>query len=612
MTRRTRTLFTALAVPTIILTAGGCSSCRKKPPPEEVKRDKPRKNSDLAVEPSPPDLALEMVFKDPEGVIKHGADSAGFGKEIGPSPYDKLIDNLPDEKAKKVARALDPHGAISLVVLAKVDDMIDESKWNAETIQAVGAAHLKDPELASAAMTVLAKTKGDVKSYPAKSFEGTIYEIASDKAVAITGDIVLAGDGAAALEKAGRYAAYLARKGDKQEHDLTLRIPTTELEAKVKSSALSWWATPKAKRDIPPSVVVEIDKLLPSVLTALGEAGDVVGTFDVTADDVVMEQKMSAKGSLSKWLSGFPSGDASPMLAMPKGEGAVLYRFADGLGPIAYALVDEAVTDSIKKSSVDAADGAEIEKQARALGGALGHELVYSGGGLGAMGGMASSSVKVEYFSRVELSDPGTAKTSLVKFRELFQKYVKGKTDPKLKVSPYKKFGAEGETIDIELPTYSYPGYTPPKKANSTLVWAIRGSYLFVDVTVEGAPKMFDDGLDPAAKGTLAADPSAKAKVASFPQAGVIEAGYGDLGAYMRLMASMMGAPLPATLPPLWGYATVSADGVTAREQLPIALIGGLVRAGLMLRATSASKYPAPMGTPIPPSPGMPPELPEE
>jgi hypothetical protein len=598
MKMRARLVASVLVSAGLTLAMGGCSSCRKKPPPEEeVKKDKSNKKSDLPEEPLPKDLAFEAILRDPESVAKRAAVGGGFAKEVGASPYQTLIDNLPDEKAKKAARALDPHGSVSLVVTAKVDDLVDEHKWKSETISVVGAAHLKDADLANAALVIISKSESSIKSHPAKAFEGTIYELEKDLAVAINGDLVLVGDGAPAIEAAGKYASYLARKGDKQEHDLYVRIPTTALSEKARSAGSDFWA--KSKKDVPPAIAAELDTLIPPALDALGDAGDVVGFFDVRGDDLVMEQKMTAKGNLAKWFGQVPSGDANALLSMPKAEGAALYRFPDGLGPLTYSLIDE----GLKKSSLDAADNADIAKYARILGKALGHEVVYASNSAGLFSAIGSGKGSAEYFGRVELSDPAGAKSALVRFRELTEKNMTGKYDPKLKTTPYKKFGAEGETITIANPTY---GGGMPTSPDSTLMWAIRGSYAYVDLCVYCAPKLDADALDPASKSTMATDSGAKTKVGTFPSSGVVEAAYGDVGTYVRTMLMMFGTPPSKAIPPVWAWATITENGLDARELVPLMAIGDITRA-YITRYAGWSTYPSPLGTTMPMGTAMPP-----
>ncbi|MEO7093581.1 MAG: hypothetical protein ABI175_10040 [Polyangiales bacterium] len=596
---RARLIAPVLVSAGLTLAMGGCSSCKKKPPVEdEVKKEKNTKKSDVPEEPLPKDLAFEAVLRDPEAVAKRAADGAGFAKEVGASPYQTLIDNLPDEKMKKAARALDPHGAISIVITGKFENLVDEHKWKPENITVVSAAHLKDATLAEAAMVIITKAKDDIKSHPAKAFEGTIYEIEKNFALAINGDLVLVGDGAEALESAGKYASYLARKGDKQDHDLYVRIPTTELSSKARVAGAEAWA--KGKKDVPPAIAAELDLLIPPSLDALADAGDASAYFDVKGDDLVMEQKMSAKGSLSKWFAKYPSGDSSALLAMPLAESAVLYRFPGGLGPLTYSIVDE----TLKKSSLDAADNADIAKFARILGDGLGHEVVYSSNSAGLFTALGSGGGKgtAEYFGRVELTDPAGVKSALVRFRELTEKNMKGKYDPKLTTSPYKKFGAEGETITITSPSY---GGGPSTMHDSTLVWAIRGSYGYVDLCVYCAPKLDSDALDPASKATMGNDPTAKAKIGTFPTSGVIEAAYGDIGTYIRTMLTFFGTPPTKAIPPVWAWATVSDSGLAARELIPLAAIGDITRAYFLRRYPSS--YPSPLGTTMPMGTTMPP-----
>ena len=595
--RRVPAWLGAIVVPVVLGATSGCSSCRKSN--DVVKKDDGRKSVDMAAVPLPPDLAFEAVFRDPDAAVKRGADAAGYGKEVGASPWQALIAAIPDPDAQRAMRTLDPHGAMSFVVTAKADDLVDESKWGSDTVQVVFAAHVKDAELVKTALLAVTKSKPDFRSQPAKAFEGTIYPLDKDLAIALSGDLVLAGDGVAALEKAGRYGAWLASKGNKQEHDLTLRLPLDALEGKVQKLLPEWWA--KERADVPPKIAAEIDPLVPVAVQAFGEAGDGLASIDVKGDQLVLEQSMSAKGSLSRWLAAFPSGDPSALLAAPRSDGAAVYRWADGLGPLIYVSFESLLDDEVKRTKMTVAEATDLSKQLRALGGSLGHEVVYaskvSGGGLGALG----SGGGLEYVARIELADAGAAKGAITTLRAYMEKDMKssGAKGTKVTVTPYSRAGAEGETITVATAPSPYS----VAKMDSAGLWAVRGSYLYVDVCVFCVPSLDAAMIDPAAKGTLGEDAAAKAKIAGFPSTGVIGASYGDMGAYLKsAMAMIGGLPSGGSSAPAGGWMTASGDGMRAHEELPLAMIGDMVRMYMRMFAPGAyGGYPSPMGTPTPP-----------
>ena len=242
-----------VAAPLIVLAlgaSGGCSSCKKKTN-EDLTKDEGKKKHAPSDVPMPPDLAFELVIKDPDGAAKRGADASGYGAAVGSSPYEAALALVPDPDAQKILRAIDPHGAVALVVTAKAQDLLDVDHWSKDSVQVVVAAHLKDRELAMTALDAQAKSKGK-PSGPAKGFDGKTYELDSDTAVGVSGDLVLVGDGAASLEKCARYALFLAQKGDDQPHDVTMRVPLDALEAQVVKTIPSAWA--KARPDAPPAI----------------------------------------------------------------------------------------------------------------------------------------------------------------------------------------------------------------------------------------------------------------------------------------------------------------------------------------------------------------------
>ncbi len=540
--------------------SAGCT-CKKAKQEEAKKDDKPSKKTPLVDVAAPEDLLAEIDIKDPDAFVKRAADGAGFGKELGASPYEKLIAEAKDENAKKALKAIDPHGALVVVALGDVAKAIKDEKAD-ENFHAIGAARLKDAELATTALGALAKA-GKFKTKESKALETTLYlpDGSSKKgAIAVIGDQIVVADDPAVLESAGRYVAARAAKVEKQEHDLEGRIATERLSKPSVKYLDTLWG--KVKSEIPGKAQVEADKVVQGLLAGFGDTGDITFTADVKGDDVQIVQKVVAKGSFSKWLAKYPSVDPKTLLAMPKGQGVAAFSAPDGLGPLVYEGLDE----GLKSGKIPPADAADISKNVRAFGGALGHEFAYTTATHG-VGGGAFASPETEIFARVELTDAAAAKAAIAGLSASARKPSAGL---KGKSVAYKKGGGEGETWTIE------EGAKP-----STFVYAVKGNYLYVDVCMSCVPTIFDGALD--GKDLLETDGTAKSKIASYPSKGLISASYGDADSYGKLLSSILGpASGPAPTGSTWGYMTVSADAVEGRSGVPLSVIGGIVRAVMM------------------------------
>lgn len=583
----------------------GVEGCKKKPDPtttDDVKKDGPKTKSAPTDEPAPADLAFEMVIKNVDATAKKGADGAGLSAMVGASPFQKLVDSIPDEKAKVFAKNFDPNGSISMVLVAKLDDLIDDSKRNADTVMVVGAAHLKHPDLAAIEIGEAAKVKS-WKSTDSKVLGTTVWAIDPKVSMAIIDEWMVVGDGQASLERAGKYAAYLSRKGDKQEHDLYVRFPTNDITAKLTTAGTALWS--KSKGSVPPAIAAEIDTLLPPIFKAIDEAGDGVGNFDVKGDYLVMEEKLSATGSLSKWLGAYPTTNSSSMLTMPKGDMVGLGTMPDGLGPLIFASFDTALGADKK---MDPADATEWSKQFRAFGGSLGHEFASTSNfHMPAGGPTPGAPPTLEYFFRVELTDAAAAKASITAMVDLAKKEAAASSSKTvIKLDPYKKFGAEGATLVIpgtpaKAAVPGDPlGYSTPARPGSSATWAIRDTSLYIDVAIACTPTLLDDGLDKASKNTWADDAAAKATIDSFPKSGLVSASYGSLGELLKATLATLAArgggapPTMAAIPPLWGYATASADGIDAVQDIPLTFFGEMAKMGLAMKTKSAFAPPPP------------------
>lgn len=539
----------------------GCT-CNKKPKTEEAKKDeKPSKKATVTDVPAPDDLLAEFDMKDPDALAKRAADGAGFGKEVGASPYEKLLGEAKDENAKKALKAIDPHGALVIVALGDVGAAIKEEKFDGH-FHAIGAARLKDAEMAATALAAASKA-GKFKAKESKGLETTLYTDPSGKkgVIAIYGDQILASDSAEALESAGKYVAARAARAEKQEHDLEGRIVVEKLSKPSVKYLDGLWT--KVKTEIPGKAQLEADKVVQGLLGGFADTGDVTFTADVKGDDVLVTQKVAAKGTLSKWLGAYPTVDSKALLSMPKGQGAAVLTLPDGLGPLVYEGVDE----GLKSGKIPAAEAADISKSVRAFGGALGHEVAYTTMTHGSSPSHGFSSPETEIFARVAVTDAAALKTALAGLATAAKKPAAGL---KTKTVPYKKGGGEGETWTIE----------EGSKA-STFVYALKGTYLYLDLCVNCTPTLFDGGLE--GKDTLETDATAKAKIGGYPTKGLVSATYGDAASYGSLLATILGpaggaAPTGST----WGYAIASADGLEGKSGMPLSVLGGIAKAVLM------------------------------
>jgi hypothetical protein len=540
--------------------SAGCT-CKKAKQEEAKKDDKPSKKTPLVDVAAPDTLLAELDLKDPDAFAKRAADGAGFGKEVGASPYEKLIGEAKDENAKKALKAIDPHGALVVVALGDVAKAIKDEKAD-DNFHAIGAARLKDAELATTALGAAAKA-GKFKTKESKALETTLYlpDGSSKKGViAIIGDQIVVADTTEVIESAGKYVAARAAKVEKQEHDLEGRVVTERLSKPSVKFLDTLWS--KYKTEIPGKAQVEADKVVQGLLAGFGDTGDVTFTADVKGDDVLVVQKVAAKGSFSKWLTKFPAVDPKALLSMPKGQGVAAFAAPEGLGPLMYEGLDE----GMKSGKLPPADAADISKNVRALGGALGQQVAYTTATHGTGGG-AFASPETEIFARVDLTDAAAAKAALAGLSASAKKPFAG---IKGKSVAYKKGGGEGETWTIE------EGAKP-----STFVYAIKGTYLYLDVCISCVPTVFDGALE--GKDLLETDGTAKAKIASYPSKGLVSASYGDADSYGKLLSSILGPSSgPAPTGSTWGYVTVSADALEGRSGVPLSVVGGIVRAVMM------------------------------
>ena len=536
-----------------VLAMSGCESCKKKTQEttDKVKKDIVAKVRPIDEAPAPANLIGELVIKDPEAVSKRAVDGAGFSAEIGPSPYEKLIESVHDENVKKGLRAVDPHGAIAAVALAKFGA--------GEKPHGAVAAKLKDPELATVALTTGAKG-GEIKAWDSKVLDTQVYEPGADGKgeIAVYGSVVIVADDRATIEAAGKYVAWKASKGDAQAHDLSLRIPMDKIGPELQKLGTVAWSM-VGPTDIPVKIKAALDPMVAPVLQGVADMGPMAVDLDVDAKVVKIDDKVDAKGTFATWLGSVPSGDASALLTMPKADGVSLMRFGDSLGPVLYSSVDQL----LDMTALPAPEKADLLKQVQALGKSLGTQAVLANKGSGPTS---------EFLVRFDLKDGPAAKTAMTALEKAGLKAAGGgKLPTPPKVTPYKKFGAEGDQIDIEV--------SPSSKIS--LLWAVRGSFLFIGFGNSGFT-IADAGIDPASKATFDTDAAAKAKIASYPTKSIISASYGDTWSFSKSLLPGMAPPPGATPttggPPIWSYSTADSSGMTAKGEIPLAFVGDLTR----------------------------------
>lgn len=561
---RSRRLTLAAAVLALVAAPG----CKKKQV-EEVKKEIIKK-IEIAEVPLPEGAVGEIVVKDPQAFLKKISTGAALDPIVGADPYQKLLESVSDENAKKAIKAIDPHGAMAAVGLYKLGAP-------GEKPHGVLAARLKDADVAAAALEAATKAGSDLKPWDSTVLGGKAYEANGGGEIAVYGEVVLVADTREALEGAGKYVAWRSAKST-IDHEMTLRVPMERIGPELKKLGTAEWAKVKPT-DVPPKVKAEIDPLVEPVLGGVAEMGQAVIHFDVAGDDLKVDETFAAKGKLAEWLGKYPTGDATPLLSMPKAENVTLYRVPDGLGPLTYALADY----GLDSTTLSAADRTEASKQVRILGKSLGHVVAYAtdagkGGAAPAPG--APPSINTEVYVRIDLDDAAAAKGAVASIRKLVEKAMPA--GKKLTSTAYKKNGAEGETITTPA-TIPGMGASPASASKDNWTWAIKGSQLHLDLCLGCTPSLLDPALDPASKATLGEDAGAKAKVAEMPTKGIASASWGtslSLPGMMGGLGAFMGAP-PAPKKPgtaMWGYSTVDATGLQAKGAVPLVFVGDLAK----------------------------------
>jgi hypothetical protein len=553
-----------------VVAFAGCNGCGKKGGVEEVKKDLATKPK-LAFlpTPAPGDLVAETYIKDPESFVQKSVDGAGLGMMMGGgSPFQKLIDTVKDENAKKALKAIDPHGGLAA---------IGTVKWDASppSPHGVMAAQLKDAAALTAALAAGAKG-GEFKTWTSKALDVQVYEPGSEGEIAVLGDTVIVSDSRDALEAGAKYVAYLSTNGPTgnpggKAHDVYMRLAFSVFGAPAKAFLLDGYGKVKGMIGLGPRTEAELSNVVSLVLGALPQMGDAVTVADLDKAVIHFDGNQSAKALYAAWLALFPKGDATPLLAMPKGESTTLFRHSDGLGPLLYAALEE---NAIEKSPLSKAEQADLTKAMHALGKSLGHEVVYSQHQVKS----ASMVPEIELVGRYELADPAAAKGALPTIFSLTEKaFGPSPGGSKVERKPYKSFGAEGSSVTV----------TAAGAPEMAVTWAIRGSSLYFGGAL-GPVKMLPIILDPASTGRMDNDPLAKGKISSWPTSGLIVASYADAAAINSALGGLAGLTAAAAAggEPMWSWFAVDGVGTsTSRGQLPVSVVTSAVSTMMSLFA---------------------------
>jgi len=564
----------ALALACALGSTGGCK--RKK---TEVTKDDTKKTTTIPSVPRPSDVVVELVVRDPEAFAKRTVDAAGLSSELGPSPYEKLVESRTNESEKMALRAIDPHApAVALLIGDPLSNALAGAGRG--DVHGVVAVRVKDASVVDTALRSVAK------AHDSKTLGKAIFEF-DDLQFVLVSDVLVASDKRETLESAAKYAAYRLSSA-KIGHEAVLTVAFGDLGVSASKRLEEEWS--KSKSTIPPKSLAAATPIVTSVLGALLEAGDGTFELDLDGDALVETHDLRAKGQLAKWIAALPTGDANALLSLPQGSAAI-YRFPDDLAPLVYA----ASSDMMAKSPLTAAERADFDKALHTLGASLGHELAWVT--RSSFGTPAKSGFELEYLLRFDLTSAPAAKGAMETLRKLTEKPLATALLSKPTTTPYKKFSADGETTAfIGLSPFAF-----------TLQWAVAGSgaaspglgagpHLYLDVCWPCTPKLVDAALDPSAKGTLGDDAVAKAKISTFPSKGVIGVGYGDDPGYrgfLGIAAGMLGKPKSS--PATSGYTLVSSAGVKGKGWMPLASLGEYAKTWLGFASIPA----VPPGPPI-------------
>lgn len=517
----------------------------------------------------PIELAIELNFRNPDLFLNALAAESGLNKPEPKSFFLEIVAPLiHNNEAQKALNTLNLQLGVTALGLIDFNHKPEPKTYS------LIAAHVNNYDVASFALTAAAKG-GDIKTTFSKVLQVNTYSIQKTH-VALYKGMALVGDSLNALEIGGKYAAFRAYKTSSFSRDITLRIPFATAGKVAQEYLNSEWSKIKVGANffaeaIPASLKLTLEPMVEPLLSTLTDSEDAVLEADLLGQNLVYDGHIQTKGSFAKWVSSHPTGDASALLSMPKGEDVGVWRWghmAQHLGPLLSSLVGE-----LLPMWIPAPSRAELLKQIPIFANSIDAEIAYVTSKNKAP--LDVSTFDPETFVKISLRDVNTVKSLLPKLTQEAEVALQSRI--KITRTKLKEFGAEGETITL-APTGSLTD-------ESKLIWAIRDSYLFVDVCFLCTPMLFKSGVDPASKDTWAFHENAVSQVNSFPKTNLISASYMpahdvvdllssarafvDAGIHVNSLGdseiSTDALPIKrTTLSATWSWVTVSPNGLLA------------------------------------------------
>jgi len=494
------------------VSAIGCPSA--KPPP--VVAEKPK----LGPIETPENILAQVMVRDPQLAFERLATGAGAPTPLAARVFKSTVgDSLPPG-LRLVLDEIDLHGNFGMVMLGEPKDF--------------GTGHyavaLKLKSGASTTKALAEHTKqGKLKSAQDDAIGTMAYVEGAAFNMAVLGEVLVAADDKATLDLAGRWIARETIDGT-PAHDFSVHIPFSRFGKGLSAEAKKGWGD-QASGD-----KAGLDPLMQTLTDTIAAIGDADITFDVDKENAAFEAHVTAMGTLSEWASTFPAGSPASVLTLPKAPHALVMRFPDSVSALFKAPPPEAPAPAASGSASGSASAvakaapppkapppappAEGKDALKNLGKALGHEVAIAWAGKDDKKDKDSASSAVlpfkSFMIRFELEDAAGARAAL---KDFFSLGFKGGST-KISRTGFSKWGGDGETITLTETTGSYAAR-----------WAVKGSYLYLEVGLDSKAMLSDLALDPSGKGTFKDDPRAKAASEKFPKDGLALAYVGEVSA---------------------------------------------------------------------------------
>jgi hypothetical protein len=508
------------------------STACKKPASQQAAPDAAAQApaGDPITEVAAPSAAVgEVTIADPE-VFAKGVAAAGGKADIAASPYAALMASADDEAMKQVLRVVDPHAPMVVTVVA-----------SGTRLHFVVAVRATDPGAATKALNA----QTDPGDRPSPSLATTIHSLAEGSGfAAVFGDAVLFADAADALESAGRYSAFRARKVP-PKHQLTMRVASAKLAVLGKNSGAKTWGQLLPK-GLAANVVAQVRPVMMLLLDRVAALGAATFEADAVGQQLSVHGFIPATGATSEWLTQQLKGDRGPLLTLPKGEVVAFARVPGELGPLSLS-VAEVGLDSI---GFEPTARAEASKQLAALGRALGREVGFS---------TVTETGRREVVARFQVTDLPAAKSALSALSKAIAK--RARVNNKVDVVPYSKFGAIGERIDIA---------DAKATDKDNWAWALRDSTLYVGGCLACFTSLFDAAVDPSGSGSLGKHSALTTTLGQIPSEGLLLATLHKEGSAFHvtsLNASATGLNLAGTVPLKWLSDATEALGIASSDE---------------------------------------------